>query len=120
METPVVLDQAGRLGPRNLPGSLANGIRRDVWVDVLKRGLKPSEQDHLVVILALTGRTVGADVGTESGLPTQELKPVEGGLFQFSTIRPASFNAISPSTISPNKHSLFCVQMVTKYALACE
>ena len=33
----------------------------------------------------------------------------------FSTIRPAAFNIISPSTILPNKHALFRQQTVTKY-----
>ena len=49
METPVVLDQAGRVGPHDFPDSLFNGIRRDVWVDVLERGLKvfrPRQPDH--------------------------------------------------------------------------
>jgi len=36
----------------------------------------------------------------------------------FWTITPASFTRISLSTTSPNKHSLSCVQMVTKYAPA--
>lgn len=33
-----------------------------------------------------------------------------------SIIRPASFKITVPSTTSPNKHFLFCVHMVTKYA----
>lgn len=32
------------------------------------------------------------------------------------TTRPESFNRISPSTISPNRHARSWAQMVTKYA----
>jgi hypothetical protein len=82
VEPPVVLDQAGRVGPRDLTDSLANGIRRDVRVDILKRGLKPPEQDNLVVIPTFTGWTIRADVGTERRLPAEALEPVEGSLFE--------------------------------------
>jgi hypothetical protein len=82
METPVVLDQAGGFGPRDFPDSLANGIRRDARIDVLKRDLKPSNQNDLVVILAFAGWAVRADVGTEGDLPTKGFEPVEGGLFK--------------------------------------
>ena len=79
METPVVLDQAGRLGACGFPDSLANGIHRDVRVNVFKRGLKSSEQDDMSIIPAFTGRTFGADIRAEGCLPIQKFKPFEGG-----------------------------------------
>ena len=80
VKTPVILDQARRVCPCNFPDGLFNRIRRDVRIDILKRGLESSDQYDLIVIITFTGRAaclprrvrrrqVWADVRAKGGLP---------------------------------------------------
>ena len=84
---------------------------------------KTAENNVSIIFFSVTFRsgTVKCNVQPVLDVVAEVLEPGEGGLFEliFGYICHGSScwdraGLISPSAICPNKHSLFCVQAVTK------